>query len=335
MKKMLALILVFAMILSATVALADPMKVGELTYLNSDSVTRTELMEKVLEVAKQNGAGALFGDAEGLEMVEFDTLNSMQMALDAGQIDAMILYMSVGSYLDMTTGKYNVAFSNRSIDAEKVENDYSNPAMAFTVLVSDAMLGTDFSLMVLEENAALRDEINQALASMKEDGSLLSVMTDNGLLGLIFKTADGEPAAVEMPDIKGAETIKVAVTGDLPPLDYVDAAGHPAGFNTALLAEISKRIGKNIELVSIDAASRAIALTSGNVDAVFWARVGSANLEAYGIDVEALPEDMKAALEAVTATGEALRDKNGDIPEGTILTTPYMHDMYVLVFPKK
>ena len=38
----------------------------------------------------------------------------------------------------------------------------------------------------------------------------------------------------------------------MPPLDLVLADGTPAGFNTAVLAEISKRIGKNFEVTDID-----------------------------------------------------------------------------------
>lgn len=325
MKKLITLLVAFAIVFSVTSALAETLKVGELTYLNSDNVSRTEMMEKVREIAAQNGAGALFGGADALEMVEFDNLNAMQMALDARQIDAMILYTTVGTYLANTTGGYYGGFQDHSADSEKLM-DYSNPAVAFTVFISDAMMGTDFSLMMLEENAALRDEIDQALADMKEEGVLAELLNE-------MYNLETEP--VEMPVIEGAETIKVAVTGDLPPFDYVDASGMPAGFNTAVLAEISKRIGKNIELVSVDSASRALALTSRNVDAVFWTRVGAANPETYGIDIETFPEDMKSAIDAVTAMSEEVRDTTGDIPEGMILTEPYLHDMYVLVFPKE
>ena len=65
----------------------------------------------------------------------------------------------------------------------------------------------------------------------------------------------------EIEKIDNAETIRVGVTGDLPPIDYVDEAGIPAGFNTAVLAEISRRIVKNIELVSIESGARSIALS--------------------------------------------------------------------------
>ena len=62
----------------------------------------------------------------------------------------------------------------------------------------------------------------------------------------------------------------MVVTGDLPPLDYIGADGIPAGFNTAVLAEIGRRLGVNIELVSMQAGSRTLALTSNTADAVFW-----------------------------------------------------------------
>lgn len=70
--------------------MADTLKVGELTYLNSVSVSRTAMIEKVREAAVQNGAGAVFANADGLEMVECDNLNAMQMALDARRIDAYL-----------------------------------------------------------------------------------------------------------------------------------------------------------------------------------------------------------------------------------------------------
>ena len=78
------------MVFFITSALADTLKVGELTYLNSDSVSRTAMMDKVREAAVQGGAGALFANADGLEMVAFDNLNAMQMALNARRIDAYL-----------------------------------------------------------------------------------------------------------------------------------------------------------------------------------------------------------------------------------------------------
>ena len=118
---------------------------------------------------------------------------------------------------------------------------------------------------------------------------------------------DKEIPAVEIENIPNAETIKVAVTGDLPPLDYVDAEGKAAGFNTAVLSELGKRIGKNIELVQVESGARAAALTSGRVDMSFWAIVPVS---------EIIP-------------------RNADKPEGVELSTPYYRGKIVHVKLKK
>jgi len=40
-----------------------------------------------------------------------------------------------------------------------------------------------------------------------------------------------------------------------------------------MLAEIGKRLGKNVEVVQIDSGARATALASKQIDVVFWAVV--------------------------------------------------------------
>ena len=70
-----------------------------------------------------------------------------------------------------------------------------------------------------------------------------------------------------------------------PPIDYIDADGAPAGFNTAVLAEIGRRLGVNIELISAQTGSRTMALTSGTADAVFW----------Y-METPGMPDDMPEGL---------------------------------------
>ena len=90
-----------------------------------------------------------------------------------------------------------------------------------------------------------------------------------------------------------AATITVAVTGDLPPIDYVDASGKPSGFNAALLAELGRKMRVNMKLVNLEANARASALASGRVDAVFWFETSNGG------------------------------DWNYDAPEGVILSEPY------------
>ena len=145
-----------------------------------------------------------------------------------------------------------------------------------------------------------------------------------------------------MPLIEGAETIKVAITGLMPPIDYIAPDGTPAGFNTAVLAEISKRIGKNIELVQVNSLGRATALASGTVDVVFWTR---ANVNAYLLMNQT--EEEKAETKAQIASNaeeeelDSIREIEElwplenhvrmDMPDDTIITHSYYSDMLVPV----
>ena len=91
-------------------------------------------------------------------------------------------------------------------------------------------------------------------------------------------------------------------------MDYMSADGTPSGFNTALLAELGRRLQKNILLVSVDSGARASALAGDAADVVFWART-------------------------VTEEGNDSDSLSGmDIPDGTIVTEPYFMDMAAIVY---
>ena len=208
--------------------------------------------------------------SNGADINFYENFNTMQMALQSEQIKAVRTYKSVAEY--MTVGNSDLKISD-----------------AATIQLVD-----DFCCAMRSDDVDLKKSFDTAIDAMKSDGTL-DALTEK------YIRNSATPVAVELPHFDGADTIKVAVTGDLPPLDFVNADGTPAGFNTALLAEISKRIGKNIELVQIDSGARAAALTSGQVDVIFWVVV---------------PEDDS-------------RPKNFDTPDGVSVTSPYYRDTVV------
>jgi ABC-type amino acid transport substrate-binding protein len=73
-----------------------------------------------------------------------------------------------------------------------------------------------------------------------------------------------------IPVIDGAETIKVGVSGDAPPFDYVDPAGKPAGFNVELMKAIAAHAGMNVEFVPVNTNAKFTALESGRTDVHFY-----------------------------------------------------------------
>ncbi len=332
MKKFVSLILALALAVCAVPAMAESagegqaLRIGELAYLNSDEATRANMLMQIESVLNKYERSIL-NHPSSVEVVAFDNLNSMQMALQSGQIDAMILYTQVGYYLAFTTGAFGVGM----VGPKTPQYDPANYSVSgnmdrlskLSVFTMDQCLGTDFSFLMLEDKAALRDEFNRAIAELKAEDAFTQMMQAQ-----FDALAEGrEPEAAEIGHIDGAETVRVAVTGDLPPMDYIDASGRPAGFNTAMLAAISRKIGKNIELVSIESGARAMALSSGSVDVVFWCRVASPD--------ETLLDDMQnenqGAIARVQELTAQLRDDTMDVPDSTIMTDPYWHDMIVPV----
>lgn len=210
--------------------------VGFLTRLNT---SETEFARIIQNSDSTTGWHLLSNRHELYGVKFFDSLMAMQMALGRDEIDEIALPEVVAEYLLKANPDFEACCSVRT---------RSPMALAF-----------GFS----KENDVLASKFNRALRKMDEDYSLAE-------LEGVYIFNEGITRPVKFDHFDGADTVKVAVTGDLPPIDYVDATGHAAGFNMALLAELGRRMQVNIELIQIDAGARASALSSGRADVVFW-----------------------------------------------------------------
>ena len=196
----------------------------------------------------------------------------MQMGIESGNVDEISLYTSVADYVVANNDKLEVVGDNAKIKT----------------------MADSFCFAVRKEDAALKADLDKVIDEMNSDGSLDKLIND-----YITNVDKGQaPPAVEIPMTDDADTIKIGVTGDLPPLDYVSVDGTPAGFNTAILAEVAKRLNKNIEVVNIESGARAAALNAGQIDVIFWVVVPT---------IDKVPDDI-------------------DKPEGVELSNPYFKD---------
>ena len=140
-----------------------------------------------------------------------------------------------------------------------------NPEFKYVVYSEDMGL----TMLLRTTNVKLRDSLNAGITKLKASGKI-----DELYKKWITELPVGqEPGMAKIEKTAYPETIYVGVSGDMPPLDYVAADGKPAGYNIALLAEISKLIGKNIDVVSIDSPARLAALQSKKIDVFFWQRM--------------------------------------------------------------
>ena len=274
---------------------------------------------------------ALAATAADYPVKFYDTLDSMVMGLLSGEIISFDIYSCVAKYI--------CAQNDQLVNY--VTYDTTSERSAFVGEVLDRF-SNGFSFMMTESRADLRDEFNQAIEAMKADGTLDRLIDEH-----INQVIGGKVPEVIAPDhIDGADTITVAVTGCLPPMDYVAPDGTVAGFNTAILAEIGRRIGKNIDYVQVDSNGRAMALAEGAVDVVFWVRgvaTGSKTINMTDEEFAAYKEEMEKDFtpeekEAIARLDEILprvREYTRDMPEGTIITEPYYTDIPVGVMTKQ
>ena len=345
MKKRFSLVLALllaltAFVMPAAAANEKTSKFGMLTMLNLDEEEMTRYVsenEQALYRLVSGGADA-WGGSDSLEapsalfkIVYYDSLDTMLMALRAGEIIGLETYEATARYLML---------NNPDLLSVGEQSGRENMS-AFVNKVCDSLLSNDFAFMFLQDSAALRDAVNETIAAMKEDGTL------NALIQTYIEgvAAGDEPERIALPRIDGAETLRVAVTGSLPPLDYAAPDGAPAGFNTAMLAEIGRRMGMNVELLQVDSVGRAAALASGAVDAVFWARTNRyANLFSI-LDKEerkqwawdtfgAATEEEKNTLDLILEMIDFIPFGTGDMPDGTIISDPYYTDAAVPVLTK-
>ena len=270
MKKtgILILALMFALFVCLSVCVAEDdantgavQKYGNIGRLSKLNITEDELNEVLKDIMV---------DSICNRYVFYDTMNDMIMALNRGDIVAL--------ETDQNTVRYIASRNDNIVDRPP----YMNPNMLI------------FCMLLRGEDTELRDQISACIAEMNEDGSI-EALKQTYIEGVI---AGEDPGAIEPQVFQDAKTIRVAVTGDRPPMDYVSAGGEPMGFNTALIAEVAKRLELNVEMVNVSCAARGIALATGVCDIVFWMEVGDfENWE--GADFE-------------------------DQPENTVVTEPYM-----------
>ena len=273
MKQFFALLIMFALLVTGCDSNDGEKKIGVIRHTN---VTE-DALEKAYERIDPNHQKSRY--------VFFNSMTEMTAALQAEQIDEFATYEVVGNYLNV-----------------------HNPNFEWTT--NEPALADAFCCAMREEDTALKKQFNDAVDAIITDGTLKELVK----FYIVDANHIDPPAAVEMPtfyfdeyDEQYEPPLKIGVTGDLPPLDYVRPDGLPAGFNTAVLSEISRRLKRNFLLVPIDGGARAFALTSKQVDVVFWVIVPT---------YDGLPID-------------------SDKPDGVILTDPFFTDEIVHVKLKK
>lgn len=241
MKKILFSFLV-VMIMASCVYGAENLKVGILTKLNSSP----EDFQKMAPVLKSQGIVKEFREQPAPKVLLFnfyDSLATLLLAVNKGEVEEVYLPKDVAEYALKTSTSLEMSVILRLKNSSSL----------------------CFGFYDKEKGQKLKSLFNAALNTLENNGRLAHLREI-----YITNPKEGALSPAQFEKFDGAETIRVAVTGDLPPIDFIAEDGIPAGFNAAVLAEVAKNAKINIELVNIDSSARAYALKSGRVDVAFW-----------------------------------------------------------------
>jgi polar amino acid transport system substrate-binding protein len=220
-------------------------------------------------IAEGSEFAAANADVDVREPLIVDTISEVISALKSGRGDYAMVFTPTAKYytaMDETLG-------------------YTEVLAAVPEIPESFQVNYSVSMLAREADTELRDKINTAISELKTDGTLDKLTTDY-IDGLSVAPTDA------IPVVEGAQAIKVGISGDTPPFDYVDPSGKPAGFNVELMKAIAAKCGFNVEFVTINTNAKFAALESGRTDVHFYStsmptdtQDGYTQTEAYSSDI--------------------------------------------------
>ncbi|MEG1945500.1 MAG: transporter substrate-binding domain-containing protein [Lachnospiraceae bacterium] len=184
-----------------------------------------------------------------VKVTPYNSLTTILAAVNGGKVDTIEIPRIVAEYLKTTDPKLT---------------EVPSPSNEHSVF---------FRFAFKKDNTADRDLLNNGLTTLTTNGTLATLEEKYVTANVV------DSSEVVLPKTDGAKTIKVGVTGDIPPMDYVSADGKPSGFNVALLAALGSELKINFELVTIESDARLIALEQGTVDMLFWIRSNNPEID--------------------------------------------------------
>ena len=134
-----------------------------------------------------------------------------------------------------------------------------------------------------EDGQALAESLNQALDYLEKYGTLKN-LTDEYIDGATQEVTCRESDMVIRDRLHkmyyyDSDTIRVGVTGAVPPIELIDASGEPYGFCVALMDEIGQILKTQVEFVVLDNETAFSSLMSGRVDVIFCYATGRITTE--------------------------------------------------------
>ena len=125
------------------------------------------------------------------------------------------------------------------------------------VILDTAYAVEDYAICVAKENTDLLEQINGALAELKEEGTLDKI---------VAKYISGEDFTLELAEVpEGADNLIMGTNAAFPPYEYYEDETI-VGIDAEIAAAIANKLGMNLLIEDMEFGSIIAAVQSGKID---------------------------------------------------------------------
>ena len=175
------------------------------------------------------------GDEEGTVITRFNKGADAVQALKQNKVDCVII--------DEQPAK---AFIEKNTELSILEEEFAIE---------------DYAICIAKENTALRDEINQALSELKEEGTLADIIGN-----YIGDDTKGKTPYVSPKNISRTKgTLTMATNAAFPPYEYYEN-GVAVGIDVDMAQAVADKLGMELKVSDMEFDSIIIAVQSGKAD---------------------------------------------------------------------
>ena len=225
------------------ILMSDPYMVSEIAVMVQKSRVATEDV-KYDNVDDLNGKtiGMLGGSS-------YDTVIKERFP------DSDFLYYTTYSecIIALKSGKVDAYITDEPLVKSQVKE--AGDLTYFPELLSEE----SYAFMISKDNPALQEEINTAIADLKEEGVLDELKAE-------WMDGEGEKSVDRDPDADTSKgTLIVGSSSDVEPFTYISDGEH-AGYEIELMVRIAEHLGYDVEFETVEFSGLIPAVQSGKVD---------------------------------------------------------------------
>ena len=214
-----------------------------------------------------NSAEIFFESMLGVKLSRYSSYKNIDEALYAlktGKVAAVWTADVTADYL---------VNSGKDPDSDKKLITVDDTGTASIMELPEERFEFGFAVKNNKKGLELTESLNNAIKTLEADGILEGLRQK-----YIFDAGKAEPFTEKDMIIAGKaykqafsknDTLRIGITGAVPPVEMVDEDGDPYGFCVAFMDEVGQQLGRNVEFVVLDNETVFSSLMSGRIDAVF------------------------------------------------------------------